>query len=84
MILYAYQEWGTAAVERFNGMFALAIWDAAEETLFLARDRFGKKPLYFVETASGLWFASEIKVLAEHPEVVARGRAEAHPHLPRL
>ena len=69
MILYAYQEWGPAAVERFNGMFALAIWDASEETLFLARDRFGKKPLYFVETTSGLWFASEIKVLAEHPEV---------------
>ena len=69
MILYAYQEWGKAAVERFNGMFGLAIWDAAEETLFLARDRFGKKPLYFVETSRGLWFASEIKVLAEHPEV---------------
>jgi len=71
VILYAYKAWGASAVERLNGMFALAIWDAVEETLFLARDRFGKKPLYYVETPSGFWFASEVKVLFQHPEVSA-------------
>jgi asparagine synthase (glutamine-hydrolysing) len=71
VILYAYKMWGTSSVERLNGMFALAIWDAEAQTLFLARDRFGKKPLYYVETSTGFWFASEVKVLFEHPEVSA-------------
>jgi asparagine synthase (glutamine-hydrolysing) len=71
VILYAYRQWGPSAVERLNGMFGLAIWDAQEETLFLARDRFGKKPIYYAETPSGFWFASEIKVLFEHPEISA-------------
>lgn len=71
VILAAYRQWGAAAVERFNGMFALALWDSKEQTLFLARDRFGKKPLYYVRTHEGLCFASEVKALLEHPRVSA-------------
>jgi asparagine synthase (glutamine-hydrolysing) len=69
VILNAYRQWGPAAVERFNGMFALAIWDAERETLFLARDRLGKKPLYYARGSYGFCFASEVKALFEHPEV---------------
>ncbi|WP_026349773.1 asparagine synthase (glutamine-hydrolyzing) [Bordetella sp. FB-8] len=63
IILHAYRKWGSACLERLRGMFAIAIWDAQEQRLFLARDRFGIKPLYWAETKSGLYFASEIKAL---------------------
>jgi asparagine synthase (glutamine-hydrolysing) len=69
VILAAYRQWGEAAVDRFNGMFALAIWDSLERVLFLARDRLGKKPLYFHRLAGGLCFGSEVKALLEHPDV---------------
>jgi asparagine synthase (glutamine-hydrolysing) len=59
--LAAYLEWGPACLERFNGMFAIAIWHGDE--LFLARDRLGKKPLFYTHGARGLGFASELKVL---------------------
>lgn len=64
VILRAYRQWGTAALDRFNGMWALAIWDREQEELFAARDRAGKKPLYYVVDANRtLYFASEIKAL---------------------
>ena len=63
VILQAYIRWGAACVERLRGMFAFAIWDRQENTLFLARDRFGIKPLYWAKTADGLVFGSEIKAL---------------------
>lgn len=64
VILKAYQEYGEACVEHFDGMFAFAIWDEDAGTLFLARDRFGKKPLYYAYTEVGdLLVASEIKAL---------------------
>ena len=69
VILAAYRQWGAAALDRLNGMFALAIWDSVERVLFLARDRLGKKPLYFSRLAGGLCFASEVKALLEHPAV---------------
>jgi len=65
VILKAYMQWGENCVDRLDGMFAFAIWDEPNESLFLARDRFGKKPLYYTyDSDSNLVFASEIKALA--------------------
>ena len=63
VILRAYQRWGADCVNHLRGMFAIAIWDSIEQKLFLARDRFGIKPLYWVKTSTGLYFASEVKAL---------------------
>jgi asparagine synthase (glutamine-hydrolysing) len=63
VILAAYAEWGARCVERFRGMFAFAIYDRDEALLFLARDRFGIKPLYFTERNGVFAFASEVKAL---------------------
>jgi len=68
-IVHAYEEWGDECVRRFRGMFAFAIWDAVRERLFLARDRFGKKPLYIFERNGLLLFASEIKSILTFPGV---------------
>jgi len=61
VILCAYQKWGESCVGRLNGMFAMAIWDRRQRTLFLARDRVGKKPLYVLRQGPIVAFASEIK-----------------------
>jgi len=62
VLLYAYREWGAAALERCNGMWAFAIWDSTRRELFSARDRAGEKPFYYTRDADGnLFFASEIK-----------------------
>ena len=66
VILAAYLEWGIGCVDRFNGMWAFAIFDRAERTLFLSRDRFGIKPLYLHYDGSDLIFSSEIKALFAH------------------
>jgi asparagine synthase (glutamine-hydrolysing) len=63
VILRAYQEWGPKCVQRFIGMFALAVWDESRGVLFMARDRLGIKPLYYAERAGHLAFASELKPL---------------------
>ncbi|MBM9514556.1 asparagine synthase (glutamine-hydrolyzing) [Desulfogranum marinum] len=64
VILHSYRQWGEECVNRFNGMFAFAIWDKAEKTLFLARDRVGKKPLYYFWDGSFFSFASELKAVS--------------------
>jgi asparagine synthase (glutamine-hydrolysing) len=67
VIVHAWEEWGEACVERFRGMFAFAIWDRNKETLFLARDRLGIKPLYYTKLPDGiLLFGSELKSLKVH------------------
>lgn len=71
VVLYALVEWGAAALSRFNGMFALAFWDKVDQSLLLARDRFGIKPLYIAETKEQLLFGSEIKAMLEHPVLQA-------------
>ncbi|MHB8388434.1 MAG: asparagine synthase (glutamine-hydrolyzing) [Acidiferrobacteraceae bacterium] len=63
VLLRAYQEFGPRCVERLCGMFAFAVWDARTETLILARDRFGKKPLFIAQSEGVIAFASEIKAL---------------------
>ena len=67
VILRAWQADGEACVDRLRGMFAFAIWDAHRQVLFLARDRLGKKPLYYWQDGATLVFASEIKALFCHP-----------------
>ncbi|MEA1013566.1 XrtA/PEP-CTERM system amidotransferase [Sphingosinicella sp. LY1275] len=68
VILAAWRQWGPDCLSRFNGMFAFALYDAAADALFLARDRLGVKPLFYAELADGaLVFASELKGLLAHP-----------------
>ncbi len=68
VIVHAWEEWGEACLERLRGMFAFAIWDQNRETVFIARDHFGKKPLYYSMLSNGqLIFASELKALMIHP-----------------
>lgn len=62
-ILMGYREWGENIVEKLNGMFAFAIWDSQKKSLFLARDRVGKKPLYYCSNGNKFIFASELKAL---------------------
>lgn len=67
VILHAYEEWGADCVERFNGMWAFAIYDKNKKILFLSRDRFGVKPLYYYQDVRGFVFSSEIKGILQHP-----------------
>ncbi|TFH51440.1 MAG: asparagine synthase (glutamine-hydrolyzing) [Methanothrix sp.] len=66
VIIHAYEEWGVDCVERFNGMWAFAIYDKKKGTIFFSRDRFGVKPLYFCQDEKGLIFSSEIKGILQH------------------
>src|SRR5919108_245927 len=76
VILHAYEEWGPACLERMNGMFAFALWDQRRRELFLARDRFGIKPLYYALHDGRFVFASEIKSLL-HAGIPRRVSPEA-------
>jgi asparagine synthase (glutamine-hydrolysing) len=69
VIVHAYEEFGEECVAHFNGMFAFALWDEERETLFLARDRMGEKPLYYTEQAGWFVFGSELRAVLEHPVV---------------
>ncbi len=63
VIVHAWEEWGPAMLERFNGQFAFALYDRKDGSVFLARDRFGVRPLFYAETPRGLVFGSEAKAL---------------------
>lgn len=67
VVLRALAQWGIKAIERFNGMFALALWDAERGELYLARDRYGIKPLYSARIGNVLLFGSEVKAILQHP-----------------
>jgi asparagine synthase (glutamine-hydrolysing) len=68
VVLYAMMEWGAEALQRFNGMFALGLWDRRDRTLFLARNRYGVKPLYVSRQGNAFAFASEQKAILERPD----------------
>lgn len=68
VIAHAYEKWGVGCLSRFNGDFAIAIWDRERRELVLARDRFGVRPLFLAEYGGDLCFASEAKALLRHPK----------------
>jgi asparagine synthase (glutamine-hydrolysing) len=71
VILHAWESWGEACVQRFRGMFSFALWDRNQQTLFLARDRLGVKPMFYALLADGTFvFGSELKVITAHPSFV--------------
>src|SRR5262245_43984765 len=72
VVLYLYQEYGAKCVEQLNGMFAFGIWDNDRQTLFIARDHFGIKPLYYCQQGTRFAFASEAKALLELPGFATR------------
>lgn len=69
VILHLYEEYGDDCVDRLAGMFTFCIWDARRNRALLARDRVGKKPLFYTETVGGLLFGSELKAVLCHPDV---------------
>jgi len=77
VLLYAYAAWGEKVLNRLNGLFAFAIWDRNRQELFLARDRYGIKPLYYTQDGNVFLFGSEIKALLAHPSCKAEPDLEA-------
>src|SRR2546422_3110805 len=69
VIVHAWEEFGEDCVTRFNGMFALVLWDAERQTLYAARDRMGEKPFYYAERPGSFVFGSELRALLAHPDV---------------
>src|SRR5713101_7422496 len=69
VVVHAYEEWGEDCVHHLDGMFALAIWDGGQNSLLLARDRLGEKPLYYYAGLDAFVFGSELRALLEHPAV---------------
>ena len=72
VLLHAFAQWGADCLKRCNGIFAFAVWAQRAGRLFLARDRCGVKPLFYVQTGDSLLFGSEIKTLLAHPAVPPR------------
>ena len=68
VLVHGYEEWGTDLTKKLRGMYGFAIWDQAKQQLYLARDKWGIKPVYYYRTETGLLFASEIKAFLDHPE----------------
>ncbi len=76
VLLASYIEWGSLCVEKLNGIYAFAVWNDIEQSLFMARDRLGVKPLFYSLYQHGLLFGSELKALLAHPNVKPRVDAE--------
>ncbi len=70
-VLHAYEEYGAECLVRFNGQFAIAIWNSRDRTLFMARDRLGVRPLFYTVADGALVFGSEIKAILAHPGITA-------------
>lgn len=70
VLLQAYSEWGPDCLKRLNGIFAFGIWDSETHSLFLARDRLGVKPLFYISRTASVIFGSELKALLRHPAVL--------------
>lgn len=77
VVLYSLDQWGLKAVNYFNGMFAISLWDTKKRKLHLFRDRYGIKPLYYAKTKSAVLFASEPKSFLTHPDYKPQISAEA-------
>ncbi len=69
VIVHAYEQWGVQSFERFNGQWAIALWDTVRKRFVLSRDRLGVRPIYYARTPGALLFASEAKALFAHPDV---------------
>jgi asparagine synthase (glutamine-hydrolysing) len=88
VIVHLYEDEGPECVRQFNGMFGLALWDAREETLFVARDRFGQKPVYYVDTGKQFLVASALKAILQNPaydrqlDLVALSKYLAYEYVP--
>lgn len=80
VIIHLYEELGIDCIKHFNGMYALALWDSVKDTLYLARDPYGIKPLFYLQTQDAFWFASEIKALLECPGYKTTPNLEALYH----
>ena len=80
VIVHGYEQWGDEVLHRLNGMFAIALWDEPRRRLLLARDRMGKKPLYWHRSKHGLLWGSEAKALLAAPWVERRVNALALHH----
>lgn len=79
VVLASYRQWGEDCLQHFRGMFAFALWDAGQRKLFLARDRVGIKPLYYLQHRGIFYFASEVKALLEVPGFPRRLNHQALP-----
>lgn len=77
VILYAYKHWGSECLNKFNGMFAFAIYDIKQQCVFIARDRLGIKPLYYASVGNTILFGSEMKAILQHPKFTRKANFNA-------